>query len=109
MASIILVGRETTALSGGEQAKAGVAVLSLRSQGILLDSPLEQLDLMGRHDFCCDARFPGTRGQDHQLLQTPLLMKLRDHVERFLLIEDGRIALVVPVSGLTVILLSVQA
>jgi len=97
-----LWGRETTALSGGEQARLVLAgLLASGVKVVLLDSPLEQLDPDGRRDFLAAMRDFQAQESRTIIVADPAFDELRDHVQRFLLIEDGGIALDVPISGLT--------
>ena len=97
-----LWSRQTTTLSGGEQTRLVLAdLLASGVKVVLLDSPLEPLDPSGRRDFLNAIRDFRAETSATVLVSDPSFQELRNHAERFVLIEDGNVVLDRPISELT--------
>jgi energy-coupling factor transport system ATP-binding protein len=87
-----LWSRESTTLSGGEQVRLVLAgVLASDVKVLLLDAPLEQLDPNGRREFLEALETLRARSKKTIVITDPFFEDLRRNIDRFVLIENGRI------------------
>ena len=86
--------RETINLSGGERARLVLAgILASKAKIIVLDSPLAQLDPKGRKSFS-EALTKIINNQSTTVIVTDYhLNYFKEHINRFIILEHGKIAL----------------